>query len=148
MKTLKYSITIKQARKIVFEKLSNKSVYPDWAKAWGDGMHYIGEWKENTHISFMDSSQGGTKVLVEIITPNEYIKVKHIAMVNAKNEELEAKDDMMRKWLGSMEEYFFKQDGEKQTTLEIVMTCDEAFQSMFDNAWPKALAYFKEVCEK
>ena len=42
---------------------------------------------------------------------------------------------------------FLKEQGEL-TTLKIVMTVDIAFKEMFDNAWPKALQYFKEVCER
>ncbi|WP_452223560.1 hypothetical protein [Lacinutrix chionoecetis] len=54
----------------------------------------------------------------------------------------------MKSWIGSLEEYFFKKEDDQTTKLEIVMTVDESFQDMFDTTWPKALQYFKEVCEK
>ena len=147
MTSLKYTITINKAQDFVFERLIDKSVYPDWAKAWGDGTKYEGEWKKGSHISFFDNSQGGTKVLLEEFLPSHYIKAKHIAMVNPENEEVELTDEMMKKWIGSLEEYFFKKETDETTTLEIVMTVDEAFKQMFDNGWPKALEYFKAVCE-
>lgn len=31
---------------------------------------------------------------------------------------------------------------------KVVMEVDKAFQEMHDTAWPKALEYFKEVCER
>ncbi|MEM7550318.1 MAG: SRPBCC domain-containing protein [Bacteroidota bacterium] len=147
MKTLTYAIAINKPRDFVFEKITDKTVYPDWAKAWGEGMTYEGEWKKGGHISFFDNTQGGTKVLFEELVTNEYIKAKHIAMVNPQNIEVELTDDMMRKWIGSLEEYHFHKEGDQNTKLEITMTVDASFQEMFDNAWPKALKYFKEVCE-
>lgn len=147
MKSLTYSIIINKPKDFVFDKLTDKSVYPDWAKAWGDGMKYEGEWKKGGYMSYFDNSQGGTKVIFEDLRPNEYIKAKHIAMVNPDNIEVELSDDMMKKWIGSLEEYYFKEEGDHATKLEIIMTVDEAFQEMFDNSWPKALNYFKEVCE-
>ena len=147
MKKLTYSITIKKPCEFVFSKIMDRSVYPQWAKAWGDGMTYEGEWKQGGYISYFDKSQGGTKVVIEELKPNESIKTKHVAMVNPQNVEVELTDEMMRKWIGSREDYYFKKDGEAKTTLEVVMEVDEVFQKMFDKAWPKALEYFKEVCE-
>ena len=146
MKKLTYSIKISRSQDFVFSKITDKSVYPDWAKAWGEGMTYEGEWKEGGHISFFDKTQGGTKVIVEEIVPNEAIKMKHVAMVNPQNVECEVTDDMMRKWIGSEENYYFRKENENETTLEVVMIADEAFEEMM-NAWSKALQFLKEICE-
>ena len=147
MKQLIYSITITQPKNLVFGKMTDQSIYPEWAKAWGEGMTYEGEWKKGAHISFMDNAQGGTKVILEELEPNEYIKARHIAMVNPENVEVELTDDMMKKWIGSLEEYRFEEKDDK-TELRVTLTVDEAFQSMFDSTWPNALAYLKAVCEK
>jgi hypothetical protein len=146
MKNLSYSIKIQKPANFVFEKMTNKSVYPAWAKAWGEGMTYEGEWKEGQHISFFDKTQGGTKVLVEQVVPNETIRMKHVAMVNPQNIEVELTDEMMRKWIGSREDYYFKREGDDVTTLEVVMQADEAFEEMM-NAWSQALQLLKEICE-
>jgi len=68
-------------------------------------------------------------------------------MVNPKNIEVELTDEMMKKWIGSLEEYNFRKVNDNQTELKVIMTVDEAFQPMFDGAWPKALGYFKDICE-
>ena len=146
MKKLTYSITINKPASFVFAKLIDKSVYPAWAKAWGEGMTYEGEWEEGQYISFFDKTQGGTKVLVEHFVPNETIKMKHVAMVNPQNIEVALTDEMMRKWIGSREDYYFKKEGDDVTTLEVVMLADEAFEKMM-NAWSQALQLFKDVCE-
>jgi hypothetical protein len=146
MKKLTYSIKINKPVNLVFEKLIDKSVYPAWAKAWGEGMTYEGEWKEGQHISFFDKTQGGTKVLVEQVVPKETIRMKHVAMVNPHNIEVALTDEMMQKWIGSREDYYFRKEGDDVTTLEVVMLADEAFEEMM-NAWSQALQLFKNVCE-
>lgn len=146
MKKLTYSIKINKPVDFVFQKITDKSVYPAWAKAWGEGMTYQGEWQEGQHISFFDKTQGGTKVLVEHVVPNETIRMKHVAMVNPQNIEMALTDEMMRKWIGSREDYYFKREGDNATTLEVVMLTDEVFEEMM-NAWPQALQLFKDVCE-
>ena len=147
MKKLAYDIVINKPQDFVFNKITDKSVYPDWAKAWGDGMTYEGEWKKGGFLSYFDNSQGGTKVVFEEFRPNAYIRAKHIAMVDQDNNEVELTDKTMEKWIGSLEEYFFKKESDQITKLEIVMTVDKVFQEMFDTTWPKALQYFREVCE-
>ncbi len=146
MKKLTYSIKISKPQDFVFKKITDKSVYPGWAKAWGEGMTYEGEWKEGEHISFIDHTQGGTKAIIEEIVTNESIRTKHVAMVNPQNIEIELTDDMMRKWIGSQENYYFKKESDTETTLEVVMIVDEAFEKMME-AWSKALQLFKEICE-
>jgi len=146
MKKLTYSIKISKPVDLVFEKITDRSVYPAWAKAWGEGMAYEGEWKEGQHISFFDKTQGGTKVLVEQVVPNESIRTKHVAMVNPQNAEVGLTDDMMRRWIGSREDYCFKSEGDAETTLEVVVIADEAFEEMM-NAWSQALQLFKEICD-
>ncbi|WP_452223559.1 hypothetical protein [Lacinutrix chionoecetis] len=83
MKKLTYNIVIDKSRDYVFDKLTDKSVYPEWSKAWGDGMTYEGEWEKGGKISFFDHSRGGTKVILEEFRPHDYIRAKHIAMVNS-----------------------------------------------------------------
>lgn len=146
MKNLNYSITINRPKHVVFNMMIDKSVYPQWAKAWGELMAIEGEWREGEHISFFDHAHGGTKVIIEALRPYDVIKMKHIAMVNLQNLEIEPTDNAMRKWIGSQEEYYFKDSGENQTLVEIIMITDEMFEKMME-AWPQALHYFKEVCE-
>ncbi len=147
MKQLTYSITINKPREFVFNKIMDKAVYPEWAKAWGEGMTYEGVWKQGEHIFFFDKSQGGTKVRIEELQPNEVIKATHVAMVNPENMEVELSDDMMRKWVGSKEEYYFKDAGEGATLVTVCIETDEAFEKMM-SAWTQALEYFKEICER
>ncbi len=146
MTTLNYSIEIKQSIDRVFNTIMDQSTYADWAKAWGPGMKFSGEWQEGGYISFFDENQGGTKAIIEEFIPNEYIRMKHMAMVDPANNELEPSDEMMRKWIGTLEIYKFKELGKTNTQMEVELFVDEAFEPMM-NAWTQALEYFKEICE-
>jgi len=146
MKTLTYSIVIDQPQEMVFRTMTDRELYPKWAKAWGEGMMFRGEWVEGGYLSFCDVSQGGTKALIEKLVPNEVVHMKHVAMVDAQNEEVELTDDMMHKWIGSTEQYSFQPQGEQSTLLEVVVGADEVFQEMMD-LWAEALQSLKELCE-
>ena len=102
--------------------------------------------KKGSTFSFFDQTQGGTKALIEKIVPNESIRTRHVAMVNPQNMEIELTDDMMKKWMGTQENYCFKKFSDTETLLEVVMVTDEAFEEMMA-PWSKALQYFKEICE-
>ena len=54
---------------------------------------------------------------------------------------------MMKKWIGSTEEYRFTDAVNNTTNLKIFFKKDEAFQQMFDDSWPKALKLLKQLCE-
>ena len=146
MKTLTYTVEINAPVEKVFSKLTDHSVFPQWAKAWGEGMQSAGEWREGGNIHFTDTSGSGTKVVIEEFVPNELIKMKHIAMVENGDQEITEMDETMKKWIGSREDYFLTADENDVTTFKVVGEIDEAFEEMM-GAWPQALQYFKEICE-
>lgn len=84
-------------------------------------------------------------VVDELVVP-EHIKMTHVAMVEAGNKEVAELDEVMKKWIGSKEEYYFSSTEDGATTFDVRIETDEAFEEMM-NAWPKALQYFKEICE-
>lgn len=149
MKTYTYDITINKPVDFVFNKVTDPEVYPKWAKAWsenGEDMNMQGNWQEGSTMSFFDDSGSGTKVLIEEVKQNECIKMKHVAMVKNKDEEITELDDVMKKWIGSREDYFFTPVDENTTKFEAVNVTDEAFEEML-GVWPQAMQYLKEVCE-
>ena len=146
MKTLTYSITINTPVDVVFEKITDNTVFTSWTKPWGEGMTATGAWQEGEHLVFADPSGSGTKALVEEIKPNEYIKMKHVAMIAEGDKEIEEMDEVMKKWIGAREDYFFKTNENDDTEFTVIIEADEAFEEMME-AWHEALKLFKEVCE-
>ena len=62
MEKLIYSIAINKPQELVFNSIIDKSVYPDWAKAWGDGMTYEGEWKKGEISHFLTIAKEGQRL--------------------------------------------------------------------------------------
>lgn len=150
IKTLQYSIQIQKPQAIVFNTLVDKNVYNDWAKAFSPGTTMEGEWKQGAEILFFDPAHGGTKAVLTILEPYSRILATHIGMVDKDHQEYaEPYDEATQKWIGTTDDYtFHKEDNEETTTFKVEIQTDEMFQSMFDESWPKALALFKELCEK
>ena len=146
MKKLTYTITINQPAHVVFDKMTDNTAFPLWAKAWGEDMKCVGDWKEGENLYFTDVSGSGTKAVVEEVKENESVRMKHIAMVEDVDKEVTELDATMEKWIGSNEEYYFKAISENETELTVVIEADEAFEPMMQ-AWDKALVYLKDVCE-
>ena len=145
---LNYEIKINSPREVVWEKMMDKSIYNDWAKAFSPDSTYEGEWKEGGEMIFYDpNNHGGTKVVFDVFKKPEKTIARHIAMVDTNKKEIEEYDEVMKKWIGTIEEYTFVDNGDNTTTLSIDMETDEQFKEMFDNSWPKALELFKDICE-
>jgi uncharacterized protein YndB with AHSA1/START domain len=148
MQTYTFQIVIKRPVEDVFTRFLEGTDYPKWSKAWGPSQQMLGQWVVGSTISFIDHKEGGTKVLVEDIEPNTYIKSKHIAMIDKDNQELELTDDAMKRWIGSREDYFFESISPNKTSLTITMVMDEMFSDMANHGWPQALQDFKQLCEE
>ena len=139
MKQLNYSVTINAATPVVFANITDNTLFPEWAKAWGDGMQCVGEWKEGESLYFTDATGQGTKAVVEELAPNERIKMRHTAMVTDGDKEIVDMDETMQKWIGALEEYYFTSESDGSTTLKVTIVANEAFEEMMqarDNGTP------------
>jgi hypothetical protein len=99
-------------------------------------------------VTFIDHEHGGAKVLVEDIKPYSHIKTKHIAMTTKDNQEIEHMDEVMKVWIGTLEEYYFSSTGPNQTNVTVTMVMDDQFADMANHGWPIALQDFKQLCEQ
>lgn len=146
METQKFTVEIGAPVGVVFGMIQDKSVYPRWTEVWGEDMTFKGDWVEGEYVYFFDPKQGGTKAIVREVKLNECIKFEHVGMFDAEFQDLEV-DEMIRKWIGTKEEYYFKELENGKTELEVVMVTHEDFAEMSD-LWDEALQSLKKVCEK
>ncbi len=60
METLHFSTQIDASREKVWDTMLGEDTYGLWAKAFGDGSHYKGDWEEGSSIHFLgaDGSTG------------------------------------------------------------------------------------------
>jgi len=107
IQTYTYEIIIDQPVEAVYQRFIQASEYPKWSKAWGPHQQMIGSWENGSTVTFIDHEHGGAKVLVEDIKPYSHIKTKHIAMTTKDHQEIEHMDEVMKVWIGTLEEYYF-----------------------------------------
>ena len=146
MQKLNYSVIINAEKSHVWDTMLDPEKYPQWVKAFSANSQFVGEWKRDAIVKFIDPNMGGTKAILEEFEPYECILAKHISMVNKDGSE-ETENEMAKKWIGTTEKYIFKElKNSTELIIEMNTHCD--FSEMFNNCWPKALELLKGLSEK
>ena len=146
METVSYSIRINASKEKVWNTMLDSEKYKDWAKAFSSGSRFLGEWKQGTHIKFIDPDLGGTKAFLEEVTPYHRIHARHVAIVDKDGNE-DTESDLARTWMSLTETYEFNEvDG--VTALSIEIHTHEDYEKMFNDWWPNALELLKDLCER
>ena len=94
---------------------------------------------------FLDPDMGGTRAVLDIVEPGKRLLARHVALIS-KEGEVSTTGEMADKWLGTEELYAITQVG-NVSELVIEIRTHKDFITMFDDAWPKALASIKELSE-
>ncbi len=145
MKTLNYTIRINGPPQDVWNVMLDPTSYRFWAKAFSPNSQFTGVWEQGANITFFDPDMGGTKALLEEVTPPSRIHVRHIAIVDKDGTE-DTRSDVARKWLGITETYTFR-GSDDFTDLAIEICTHEDYEEMFSSCWPEALNLLKQACE-
>lgn len=146
MNSYQYQITISASAADVWQILTGSDTYKMWVKAFSPNSDMKGQWIQGSEVDFIDPNMGGTRALLEVVEPGAKIVARHIAVIS-KTGEVSTSGEMADKWIGSKETYQLIEKGD-DTELHIEMVCDKTFAEMFNEAWPKALATIKQLCEQ
>jgi uncharacterized protein YndB with AHSA1/START domain len=144
MKTLRYSITIQAPREAVWAAMLGPETYRVWTTPFCEGSYYEGSWNTGDRIRFLGpSGEGMTSVIAES-RPPEVVSIRHLGMVKDGVEDTTS--PAATAWVPSYETYtFVESGGATEVTAELDTPPD--FEAFMDDAWPKALAKLKELCE-
>jgi uncharacterized protein YndB with AHSA1/START domain len=146
-KELHYTITIDAPRQKVWQTMIGPESYKEWVNVSWPGSRYIGEWKKDASIRFVGGeSQGGTLATLVEFQPHAVIQARHVAVLNADGSE-DRDSEMAKGWIGTTERYTFT-DEHGKTRLDVHIVTPAAWESMFNDGWPAALAKLKELCER
>ncbi|MGP4031257.1 SRPBCC family protein [Pseudarthrobacter sp. 1C304] len=147
MEKLRYSVTVNAPVQDVWSTMLDQASYREWTKAFGESS-YVGDWSQGSDIRFVgpdgDGSMGGLIATVEENRPHELISLRYIGLIV--NGEVDATSEAAKPFVGGHERYAFSESG-GSTTVDVELDSDEQFVSMFDDAWPPALAKLKEIAE-
>lgn len=146
MKKLESKIDIAASPKKVWDTMLKPETYKEWVNAAWPGSYYEGNWKQGENIRFLSPGQGGTLATLVECRPYEYIRAKHVAVINADGTE-DRDSESAKSWIGTTESYTFSETNGK-TELRTEMNIEPEWEKMLGDGWPKALAKLKEVCER
>jgi uncharacterized protein YndB with AHSA1/START domain len=147
MKKLRYSVTVNAPVEDVWTTMLDQASYREWTRAFGESS-YEGDWNQGSEIRFVgpdgDGSFGGLIATVEENRPHQLISLRYIGQIV--NGEVDSTSEAAKAFVGAHERYAFSGSGES-TTVDVELDSDEQYVSMFDDAWPPALAKLKEIVE-
>ena len=146
MKKLEYNISINAPAKQVWDTMLQPSTYVQWVGAAWPGSFYEGKWEQGKKIKFISENGSGTLAVIKELKLYEYLLAEHIAILGEGGIE-DATSDMAKGWTGTTESYYFSGD-DKTTHLNVEIMTNPAWEKMFNDGWPHALAKLKEICEK
>lgn len=143
MKEIQFSIEINANKERVWATLWEDTTFRDWANLIDEGMYMKGVMKEGHEIQFISSINGyGVTSLIEKLTPNEFVLLKHEA--DTKDSGLQERE---KEWTGGTESYSLTEKNGITTLIvktDVPQEQEEAFHSIFT----RALERIKTLAEK
>ncbi|MCL4837604.1 MAG: SRPBCC domain-containing protein [Thermoanaerobaculia bacterium] len=142
--TLRYSVTIQAAPERVWEILLARPTYEAWTRPFSEGSTYEGTWAEGERIRFLGPGGDGMLSEVAAMRPAEFLSLHHIGEVRDGAEVLGLPD--AGRCAGPFENYTLTRVGDgTELVVEVDVTAE--FEAFMNEAFPKALAILRELCE-
>jgi hypothetical protein len=145
MMKLHYSIEIEAPREKVWHTMLDPETYKQWTSAFGEGNYYEGSWDEGAEIKFlMADEQGGMIAEIAENRPFEFVSIRQLGMIGERSEG-GAEPEIVR--FEPFYENYTLADIPDGTELQIDMDIEPEFAGDMEDAWPRALAALKRLCE-
>lgn len=146
MLTRTYQVEVLATPEVVWQVLTEKALYEQWAKAFSPHSQFEGEWKEGSNICFFDPDLGGTRAIIDKIYTNREIQYTHVAISNPENVK-DIDSDAAQKWIGTKEHYQIIPKQES-VTLKVMIDTHPDFVDMLDDGWKRAFPLIKVISEQ
>lgn len=146
-KTMKFSTVIQAPRERVWELMLAPDSYREWTTPFMEGSYYEGSWEPGRRIRFL--TPGGDGMVAEVAENRrgEFVSLKHLGTISKEGVE-DTESAAVRAWAPAYENYRFVDKGNGKTEVQIEMDTLPDYEQFLQEAWPKALAKLKEVCER
>lgn len=143
---MNFSTVINAPRGKVWEWMLAPETYNDWTSAFMEGSYYEGSWEKGQRVRFL--TPGGKEGMVAEVAenrPGEFVSLKHLGAIKDGKEDFDSPD--VKAWAPAFENYRFVDQG-GGTELQVEMDVMPAYEDFMREAWPKALARLKALCEE
>ena len=137
-----FSVEIHASKEKVWDTLWQDEAFREWAGIIDPGTHMVGDLKVGSEIQFISANGYGVTSLVEKMTKNEFLQLRH----HADTQEYGSKE-RENEWTGGKESYSLaEKDG--VTSLTMVVDVPAELEDYFTTTYPKALERIKELAER
>lgn len=142
---IQFTATINAPVETVERLMIGPESYKRWASAFAEGTYFEGSWEQGAKIKFL-SPPSGDGMVSEIAEnrKNAFISIRHLGMIA--NGVEDTTSDSVRAWAPAYENYTFVNVPEG-TKLLIELDVLADWEQYMTEAWPKALAQLKQLCE-
>jgi len=143
---MQFSTVIRAPRRQVWEWMLAPDTYREWTAPFMEGSSYEGSWEKGQRIRFL--TPGGKEGMVAEIAenrPGEFVSIKHLGAIKDGVEDFDSAE--VKAWAPAFENYRFV-DKDGGTEVQVEMDAMPAYEDFLRDAWPKALAKLKAVCEE
>jgi hypothetical protein len=145
MKTLHFSTVINAPRNAVWDVMLGAETFKAWTAEFAEGSYFEGSWEQGQKIRFLIPDGSGMTSMIAESRPYEFISIKHLGVVKDGVDDTES--DAARDWAPAYESYTFLDAG-SATELKVDVDAPPDFEAFMEDAWPKALAKLKALCEE
>jgi uncharacterized protein YndB with AHSA1/START domain len=150
MRKLHFSIVINASKEKVWNTMLDMDTYQLWTDVFAPGSQYIGDWSKGSKMLFLGPDEtgamGGMVSRIKENRPYEYISIEHIGIVQ--NGKEDTSSESVKEWVGALENYTFKEMGDRTEVLVDMDTAEEEYEEMLQTTWPKALQKLKQLAER
>lgn len=147
VKKMHFSSVIRAPRQRIWELMLAPDSYRDWTAAFMEGSYYEGNWKPGSRIRFLTPAGEGMVAEVAENRPGEFVSLKHLGAIGKDGVE-DTTSEAVRAWAPAYENYRFIDRGDGTTEVQIEMDTLPDYEQFMQDAWPKALARLKGICEQ
>jgi hypothetical protein len=145
MKTLHFSTVINAPREQVWDVMLGADTFKAWTVEFAEGSYFEGSWDEGQKIRFLIPDGSGMVSMITQNRPYEFISIKHLGIIKDGIDDTES--DAARSWAPAYENYTFSDVG-ASTELKVDVDAPPDFEAFMEDAWPRALAKLKALCEE
>lgn len=147
VKKMHFSTVIRAPRQRIWELMLASDTYRDWTAAFMEGSYYEGSWTPGSRIRFLTPAGEGMVAEVAENRPGEFVSLKHLGAIGKDGVE-DTTSEAVRAWAPAYENYRFIERGDGTTEVQVEMDTLPDYEQFMQEAWPKALARLKEICEQ
>jgi uncharacterized protein YndB with AHSA1/START domain len=144
MKKLRFSTHIHAPVEAVWDAMLAPDTYRAWTAAFCEGSYFEGSWAQGETIRFLTPEGEGMFARIAENRRNEYLSIQLLGCIHGGVADTTGEE--ARNFAPGFENYaFHAADG--GTHLEIELDTTAEFEPYLQEAWPKALAKLKAICE-